>query len=155
LSKILDKPLFFCYYILAMKANIHPKYEKTVIKCACGNEIETRSTASPEIHVELCSACHPFFTGKQKFVDTAGRVDKFRARMEAASAKQKTEKKQSEKSEELSNKEKLAEIKKELSGGPSATAQDTTTVAPKPMTVDQKETSDEEAAAADELKDNQ
>lgn len=67
-----------------MKKNIHPKYDKTIIKCACGYEFETKSTVFPEIHVELCSKCHPFFTGKQKFVDTAGRVDKFKARMEAA-----------------------------------------------------------------------
>ena len=59
-----------------MKEGIHPRYEKASIICACGNVIETRSTV-PTIHVEICSACHPFFTGKQKFVDTAGRVDKF------------------------------------------------------------------------------
>jgi large subunit ribosomal protein L31 len=67
-----------------MKNNIHPKYEKTVVKCACGNQFETKSTVAGEMSVELCSACHPFYTGKQKFVDTAGRVDKFRARMQAA-----------------------------------------------------------------------
>jgi large subunit ribosomal protein L31 len=59
-----------------MKEKIHPKYYETTIKCACGNEIKTRSTAK-EIRVEICSSCHPFFTGKQKFVDTAGRVEKF------------------------------------------------------------------------------
>ncbi len=59
-----------------MKQKIHPKYYETTIKCACGNEIKTRSTAK-EIRVEICSSCHPFFTGKQKFVDTAGRVEKF------------------------------------------------------------------------------
>ena len=60
-----------------MKKELHPKYEKAIIKCACGNEIVTRSTVFPEMHVELCSACHPFYTGKQKFVDTAGRVERF------------------------------------------------------------------------------
>lgn len=66
-----------------MKAGIHPEYKKIKVTCACGNAFETRSTAK-ELHVELCSACHPFYTGKQKLVDTAGRVDKFRARMEKA-----------------------------------------------------------------------
>ncbi|MDR1469867.1 MAG: 50S ribosomal protein L31 [Spirochaetaceae bacterium] len=60
-----------------MKDNIHPKYEPTTITCACGNVIETRSTAK-DIRVEICSACHPFFTGKQKLVDTAGRIERFR-----------------------------------------------------------------------------
>jgi large subunit ribosomal protein L31 len=60
-----------------MKAKIHPKYETTTITCACGNVIETRST-SRDIKVEICSACHPFFTGKQKLVDTAGRIERFR-----------------------------------------------------------------------------
>ena len=59
-----------------MKANVHPKYEKATVNCACGNTFETRSTAG-DIRVEICSACHPFFTGKQKLVDTAGRVEKF------------------------------------------------------------------------------
>ena len=60
-----------------MKAKIHPKYELTKISCACGNVIETRSTVK-DIKVEICSACHPFFTGKQKLVDTAGRIERFR-----------------------------------------------------------------------------
>jgi large subunit ribosomal protein L31 len=60
-----------------MKAKIHPKYERTTITCVCGNVIETRSTAK-NIKVEICSACHPFFTGKQKLVDTAGRIERFR-----------------------------------------------------------------------------
>jgi large subunit ribosomal protein L31 len=59
-----------------MKEGIHPKYFNTVIHCACGNEIKTRSTVK-DLHVEICSNCHPFFTGKQKLVDTAGRVEKF------------------------------------------------------------------------------
>lgn len=66
-----------------MKQNIHPKYEETVIKCACGNEIKTRST-KPDIRLTLCNECHPFFTGKQKFVDTAGRIEKFQKRFNLA-----------------------------------------------------------------------
>ncbi|MCL2443305.1 MAG: 50S ribosomal protein L31 [Treponema sp.] len=60
-----------------MKEKIHPKYEMTKISCACGNIIETRSTTK-DIKVEICSSCHPFFTGKQKLVDTAGRIERFR-----------------------------------------------------------------------------
>ena len=60
-----------------MKAKIHPNYEKTTITCVCGNVIETRSTAK-DIKVEICSSCHPFFTGKQKLVDTAGRIERFK-----------------------------------------------------------------------------
>ena len=62
-----------------MKEGIHPKYEKTVIRCACGNEIETRSTKE-NLRVDICSKCHPFFTGKQKLVDTGGSVDRFNKR---------------------------------------------------------------------------
>ncbi|MDR1260520.1 MAG: 50S ribosomal protein L31 [Oscillospiraceae bacterium] len=62
-----------------MKKNIHPKLKKTVIKCACGAEIETKSIIE-NISVEICSKCHPFFTGKQKFVDTGGRVGRFQRR---------------------------------------------------------------------------
>jgi large subunit ribosomal protein L31 len=60
-----------------MREKIHPKYGLTTIVCACGNVIETRSTVK-DIKVEICSACHPFFTGKQKLVDTAGRIERFR-----------------------------------------------------------------------------
>ena len=60
-----------------VKKGIHPKYVRTKIVCLCGNVIETRSTV-PEIRVEICSNCHPYFTGKQKLVDTAGRVERFR-----------------------------------------------------------------------------
>ena len=59
-----------------MKAGIHPTYKETTVSCACGNTFKTRSTAE-DIHVEICSACHPFFTGKQKIMDTEGRVEKF------------------------------------------------------------------------------
>jgi large subunit ribosomal protein L31 len=59
-----------------MKADIHPKYEKSDVHCACGAQWETRSV-KPEIRLEICSNCHPFFTGKQKLIDTAGRVERF------------------------------------------------------------------------------
>ena len=62
-----------------MKENIHPKYEQTTITCACGNVIETGSTKK-DIRVEICSKCHRFYTGKQKLVDTGGRVDRFKKR---------------------------------------------------------------------------
>ncbi len=62
-----------------MREGIHPKYETANVVCACGNKFETRSTR-PEIHVEVCSKCHPFYTGKQKLVDTGGRVDRFNKR---------------------------------------------------------------------------
>ena len=62
-----------------MKEGLHPKYEATTITCACGNVIETRSTRK-DIKVEICSKCHPFFTGKQKLIDAGGRVDRFKKR---------------------------------------------------------------------------
>ena len=62
-----------------MKDGIHPKYDKAQVSCACGNSFETRST-KPEIRVEVCNKCHPFYTGKQKLVDTGGRVDRFKKR---------------------------------------------------------------------------
>ena len=61
-----------------MKAAVHPDYHEVRVHCACGNTFTTRSTQRGDIHVEICSACHPFFTGKQKLVDTAGRVERFR-----------------------------------------------------------------------------
>src|SRR2546427_795960 len=70
-----------------MKADIHPKYQDAEIRCACGNVIKTRST-KPTILVGICNVCHPFYTGTQKFVDTAGRVDKFQQRMAKTQAAQ-------------------------------------------------------------------
>ena len=67
-----------------MKEGIHPNYEKCTIICACGEKVETRSTKGGEIKVEICSKCHPFYTGKQKLVDTGGRVDRFKRRLEAS-----------------------------------------------------------------------
>ena len=64
-----------------MKEGLHPNYEVVTVKCACGETFETRSTKSGEIRVDICSKCHPFFTGKQKFVDAGGRVDKFKKRL--------------------------------------------------------------------------
>ncbi len=61
-----------------MKAGIHPDYAPMTVTCVCGNSFETRSTRGENLHVEVCSACHPFYTGKQKIVDTAGRVGRFR-----------------------------------------------------------------------------
>jgi len=61
-----------------MKKNVHPAYFNTTIVCACGNIIETRATVKEALHVEICSSCRPFFTGKQKLVDTAGRIERFR-----------------------------------------------------------------------------
>jgi len=64
-----------------MKKNIHPEYNDICVTCACGNVIKTRSTSCEDVSVEICSKCHPFFTGKQKFVDTEGRVNKFNQRL--------------------------------------------------------------------------
>ena len=61
-----------------MKPDIHPLYNEIKVTCSCGNTFETRSTLKDELHIEVCSQCHPFYTGKQKMVDTGGRVDKFR-----------------------------------------------------------------------------
>jgi large subunit ribosomal protein L31 len=69
-----------------LKEGIHPKYYETKIRCACGNVIETRSTVK-DLHVEICSSCHPFFTGKQKLIDTAGRVERFRRKYSRPSEK--------------------------------------------------------------------
>jgi large subunit ribosomal protein L31 len=63
-----------------MKPGLHPEYQDINVSCACGNSFKTRSTLSKDLQVEICSACHPFYTGKQKVVDTAGRVGKFQAR---------------------------------------------------------------------------
>ena len=67
-----------------MKDGIHPKTYKAKISCACGNEIEAMSTKGEQVHVEICSHCHPYYTGKQRFVDTAGRIDRFRKKYAAA-----------------------------------------------------------------------
>ncbi len=67
-----------------MKAGIHPEYKAISVTCTCGNKFETRSTIGQDLQVEVCSNCHPFYTGKQKIVDTGGRVDKFRKKYAVA-----------------------------------------------------------------------
>jgi large subunit ribosomal protein L31 len=69
-----------------MKAKIHPAYKEITVTCSCGNTFKTRSTVEHDLNVEVCSSCHPFFTGKQKIVDTAGRVDKFRKKYAGTAA---------------------------------------------------------------------
>ena len=100
-----------------MKKEIHPKYGITKVTCSCGNTFETKSTV-PEIHVDICSVCHPFYTGKQKLVDTAGRVDKFRSRLlkmeEMKTDAQKKSKSPRVKVENGDKTETIKDIKKEL-----------------------------------------
>lgn len=69
-----------------MKAGIHPEYNAVKVTCSCGNSFETRSTMGEDLTIEVCSQCHPFFTGKQKIIDTGGRVDKFRKKYTRNSA---------------------------------------------------------------------
>ena len=69
-----------------MKQAIHPNYHEISVQCACGSTFQTRSTRKGDLHIEICSECHPFFTGKQKLVDTAGRVDRFNKRYGKAAA---------------------------------------------------------------------
>lgn len=61
-----------------MKADIHPKYTQVTVTCSCGNSFQTGSTAAKDLHLDVCAVCHPFYTGKQKTVDTGGRIDKFK-----------------------------------------------------------------------------
>jgi large subunit ribosomal protein L31 len=77
---------------MTMKKKIHPKYVPCVVTCACGNRVETKSTVE-KISVDLCSKCHPFFTGRQKIVDSAGRVEKFKKRYAAKKVETKARKK--------------------------------------------------------------
>src|SRR5690242_4922958 len=99
-----------------MQSNIHPKYETATVRCACGNEFQTRSTVSL-IKVDICSACHPFFTGQQKLIDSAGRVERFSKRFA------KTEGKTVEKKKAVQKKIAKAPVhmtKKVLSSTPTA-----------------------------------
>lgn len=66
-----------------MQADIHPKYEEMTATCSCGNVIKTRSARGGDVHIDVCSECHPFYTGKQKIVDSGGRIDKFKKRFGA------------------------------------------------------------------------
>ncbi len=70
-----------------MKPSVHPEYNEINVSCTCGNVFKTRSTMGTDLQVEVCSSCHPFYTGKQKILDTAGRVDKFRKKYAAAGAR--------------------------------------------------------------------
>jgi large subunit ribosomal protein L31 len=70
-----------------VKEAIHPKYQEVEVRCACGNTFKTRST-KPELHLEICSACHPFFTGRQKLIDTEGRVERFSKKFRAQTSEQ-------------------------------------------------------------------
>ena len=70
-----------------MKAEGHPEYKDTQVTCSCGHTFTTRSTLGKPLHVEVCAACHPFYTGKQKMVDTAGRVEKFRQKYASKASK--------------------------------------------------------------------
>jgi large subunit ribosomal protein L31 len=72
-----------------MRADIHPKYTEVKATCSCGNVISTRSTLCKDFHVEVCSACHPFYTGKQKILDSGGRIDRFNKRFAGRGAAQK------------------------------------------------------------------
>lgn len=65
-----------------MKADIHPAYHEVMARCSCGNEIAYHTTLSKDLHLDICSKCHPFYTGQQKIVDTAGRVERFNARFQ-------------------------------------------------------------------------
>ena len=73
-----------------MKPEIHPEYQEIAVTCSCGNTFKTRSTLGKPLHVEVCCDCHPFYTGKQKIVDTAGRVEKFRQKYTKKTAVAKT-----------------------------------------------------------------
>ena len=75
---------------LAVKEGIHPNYQEVEVRCACGNTFKTRST-KPELHLEICSACHPFFTGRQKLIDTEGRVERFSKKFGVQTSEQRKE----------------------------------------------------------------
>lgn len=69
-----------------MRANIHPAYKEITVTCSCGNTFQTGSTRKEDLHIEICSNCHPFFTGEQKIIDTAGRVEKFKRKYQQKEA---------------------------------------------------------------------
>lgn len=70
-----------------MKADIHPNYGEITVSCSCGNAFKTKSTIGRDLHIDICSKCHPFFTGQQKMIDTAGRIDKFNQKYKKRGAK--------------------------------------------------------------------
>ncbi len=75
------------FEVIQMKQGIHPNYEEITATCTCGNSIKVKSTVGKDLHLDVCGACHPFYTGTQKVVDTGGRIDKFNKRFGALSAK--------------------------------------------------------------------
>src|SRR5437588_9166285 len=91
LSRIMREATWFPSTVVErispMKAGIHPAYEEVRVVCACGSNFKTRSTHKGDIRVEICSSCHPFFTGRQKLVDTAGRIDRFERKYSASRGK--------------------------------------------------------------------
>ena len=101
-----------------MKEAIHPKYDEVEVRCACGNTFKTRST-KPELHLEICSACHPFFTGRQKLIDTEGRVERFTKKFGAQTAEQR-------KTAEAAVKAAKAKTAKSAKKAPAASAKKTT-----------------------------
>jgi large subunit ribosomal protein L31 len=104
-----------------LKEKIHPEYFDTTITCACGNVIHTRSTVK-DIRVEICSSCHPFFTGKQKLVDTAGRVERFRKKYEALEQKKKKSEAEQEKKEVKSAEKQDSAPRQDKTEGQAPTA---------------------------------
>ena len=101
-----------------MKEGIHPTYKDVEARCACGNTFKTRST-KPELHLEICSACHPFFTGRQKLIDTEGRVERFNKKFGAQTSEQR---KTAEKAAKAAKASKTAGAKKTAKTAKTATA---------------------------------
>lgn len=77
-SQLITKYVARNGYVSTMKPEIHPEYKQITVTCGCGNTFQTGSVLVKDLHIEVCSSCHPFYTGKQRVVDTSGRVDKFR-----------------------------------------------------------------------------
>jgi large subunit ribosomal protein L31 len=105
----------------SLKEKIHPKYFDTTITCACGNVIHTRSTVK-DIRVEICSSCHPFFTGKQKLVDTAGRVERFRRKYQKLGQEKQKQEVKEEKKEAKSVEKQDPALRQDQTEGQSPTA---------------------------------
>lgn len=103
-----------------MKEKIHPKYGKATVECSCGNKFETGSTIS-KIHVEICSACHPFFTGKKKLVDEAGRVERFAKMLKKTEEMKKDQKGKAKKKKVIAKVKKTAGKKKAINKQKSKT----------------------------------
>jgi len=99
-----------------MKKKIHPKYyNEAMIICACGNSFTTGST-QPELHIEICAKCHPFFTGKQKFVDTVGRIDKFKKKQQVAKTSDYQKRKQAKAKKKAGKDERPKTLREMLMG---------------------------------------